>query len=976
MPRVFRFGFLVLGVGVGVAALDTAAVEAQRLQTLTLPETAERGTVVMGSVELDAPAPAGGVRVELTSQDTRLARLPDEVIVLEGQKSAAFLVKTSPGGLELSVQIGAGSGGVGLGRVLELPPLAPVRGVAGDRWADVILGKPDFGEITPNGVTASRLFNPGGVLVDRSVRPNRLYVYDGGNSRVLGYSHLGQCEGQGGPCTTASDCGGRACEIQPGHCLSAPERRCFAGPDCADGSCVIDEGTLSADLVLGQPDASHSACNGDGNYQRFPSRATPSASSLCSMPEEQISLLEGGAFANMAVDPSGNLYVADWDNNRVLRYDSPFTTDRVADAVWGQADFSGNACNRGRGFAQPDAVSLCLRSPLNEGFTGGVAVDPSGNLWVADNQNDRVLRFPKGDGGVPAPTADLVLGQPDLSIWEGPGSEPSRMWAPQAVRVAADGTVFVVDSQPGGGSDAGGRVLVFAPPLSSGMAATGIIGGSRLRNPTGVEIDPATGHLWINDSSNHQLLLMDPARPRVLFKDVEDDEGHCGGEYLGDGPDQYDPGHDAFVDTSNVCDAYGGIGIDDDGNVFVAASAFVQDLWRFAAPFPDPSLGRSHSADKRLAIPLQFAVHNHVDAASLYSPRGVAVHESTDGRSQLIVADRGRLLFWEDLGSLTNGRPADGWVGANDAAGRPSPLLQSVPDFGRVRSDRASPSAHLWAVRGDEILAFTLPLHTGQDPVLHLRPGIPIAGGAGVVTWDDGLAIGGLAVSPDGSQLWVADPNRHRVFRIRDPLAPRPYVDVLLGQDGVENASCNRGAPTPLRNGLCYPGAVALDPSGNVYVSDAALEYVGNFRMLEWDAAVVDPPAGHSLLGPDASRAFGTGGRFDVVGCQDPMCAPWEPAFAPNGAMVVGENPYLTGLRFPLVYDSPLASPDPDTYLDDFGSQPYAAAFDSRGNLYLADLNRARVLVYWNPLNPVATAPRRPPVALPPPGDPRRVTRD
>ena len=73
------------------------------------------------------------------------------------------------------------------------------------------------------------------------------------------------------------------------------------------------------------------------------------------------------------------------------------------------------------------------------------------------------------------------------------------------------------------------------------------------------------------------------------------------------------------------------------------------------------------------------------------------------------MADWGRLLFWDDLGSLTSGKPADGWVGADDAAGRPSPRLQSVPDFGRIRSDRASPTAHLWAVRGEEILVCTLP---------------------------------------------------------------------------------------------------------------------------------------------------------------------------------------------------------------------------------------------------------------------------
>jgi hypothetical protein len=186
----------------------------------------------------------------------------------------------------------------------------PVRGVSGDLWADVVVGQPEFGQITPNQVTARRLFNPGGVIVDRSVRPARVYVYDGGNSRVLGLSHLGHVAGgpdAGKPCTSDSDAPGSFCRIEEGR---------------------------GADLVLGQPDFNHSGCNGDGNFQTYPLRARASAATLCSMPVDQVSPLEGGSFANMAVDAvTGDLYVPDFDNHRVLLYRSPFTTDTIADDV-------------------------------------------------------------------------------------------------------------------------------------------------------------------------------------------------------------------------------------------------------------------------------------------------------------------------------------------------------------------------------------------------------------------------------------------------------------------------------------------------------------------------------------------------------------------------------------------------------------------------------------------------------------------
>ena len=69
-------------------------------------------------------------------------------------------------------------------RVYSLPP----RGVAGDKWADRILGKLDFSEITPNEATPRSVFNPTAVFVDRNSNPQRLYVFDSSNSRVLGFS--------------------------------------------------------------------------------------------------------------------------------------------------------------------------------------------------------------------------------------------------------------------------------------------------------------------------------------------------------------------------------------------------------------------------------------------------------------------------------------------------------------------------------------------------------------------------------------------------------------------------------------------------------------------------------------------------------------------------------------------------------------------------------------------------------------------
>jgi hypothetical protein len=796
----------------------------------------------------------------------------------------------------------------------------PVRGASGDLWADAVVGQPDFGQITPNQVTARRLFNPGGVIVDRSVRPARLYVYDGGNSRVLGLSHLG-------------------------HVADGPHagEACTSNSDAPGSTCIIEEGR-GADLVLGQPDFVHSGCNGDGNFQTYPLRAPASAATLCSMPVDQVSPLEGGSFAEMAVDQAnGDLYVPDFDNHRVLLYDSPFTTDTIADDVWGQADFAGNDCNRGRGAGVPDAESLCFRSPDNKGFVAGVDFDSSGNLWVADNENSRVLRFPHDPAtGRPAHVADLVLGQPDFTS-AGRGRALDQMSQAAAVRVAADGTVYVADSLEADRS-LHGRVLVFAPPLTSGMAAAHTLGDG-FRLPTGLELDPGTGGIWVSDRSNNQLLLFVGGQvSKVLFKDVQDNSGTCGGNYVGDGRNFFSPGDNAFVASYNVCDSAGSIGVDADGDVLAAGASFVQDVWRFPAPFPDPQPGVAHSADARLFPPFQFTVQNEVGLGGIYSARGVAVAEN-----QVIVADSGRLLFWNDPAGIGNGRPADGFVGASD------PRLEPQPPFGRIRADGRG---RLWSIRGDSILVYALPLTNGAQPVATLTSPVRVIGGGGPVEWNDSLAIGGIAPNTRGTQLWVADPRHNRVFRIQKPLTD-PVVDVVLGQQVLSGRECNYGRDIDdpsgeivpshqTRDSLCEPGAVVLDHHGNVWVSDNALEVQGNRRLLEYDASLFRGSRTTALFAPPATRVFGTNGSFTSLGCQDALCGPWEPAFSSRGQMVIGLNG-IFGRRFPIFYDDALHDATPTGALNDFGSMPYAATFDSSDNLYVADLNRDRVFVYLRP---------------------------
>ena len=104
-----------------------------------------------------------------------------------------------------------------------------------------------------------------------------------------------------------------------------------------------------------------------------------------------------------AFDKSGNLWVPDSFNNRVLEFQPPFITGMSASLVLGQADFTHSSPNQG-GTAATSAT-------LN--FPEAVSFDFSGRLFVADTKNDRTLVFvPPFSNGM---NASLVIGEPDFT---------------------------------------------------------------------------------------------------------------------------------------------------------------------------------------------------------------------------------------------------------------------------------------------------------------------------------------------------------------------------------------------------------------------------------------------------------------------------------------------------------------------------------------------------------------------------------
>jgi len=125
---------------------------------------------------------------------------------------------------------------------------------------------------------------------------------------------------------------------------------------------------MSATVALGQPTTTGGSCLTLGS-------ATATGS---------------GGTCGSAFDSAGNLWVADGDNSRVVKYPHPFTSGEAATVALGQTSTGASqGCNQGGstwGGPAPSATTLC--QPRH------IAFDSAGNLWVADTLNNRVLMYP------------------------------------------------------------------------------------------------------------------------------------------------------------------------------------------------------------------------------------------------------------------------------------------------------------------------------------------------------------------------------------------------------------------------------------------------------------------------------------------------------------------------------------------------------------------------------------------------------
>ena len=363
--------------------------------------------------------------------------------------------------------------------------------------ANLVLGQVDFtSKLAPIPPNAASLNSPVSVIVDPVTR--KVFVAEEGNDRVLRYASAdalangAQAEAVFGQAlfttktkaVTSNQFGG-----DPESLFLDAKGRLWV-PDYT-GNRVLRfdlaatrDSSPGADRVYGQPD--------------FTTGTSGVTATKMNRPYD------------VCVDSADRLWVADSSNNRVLRFDAITTkpSGANADAVLGQPNFTTSTAGSGNNGLQ---------------FPTGVTISASGTLYVTCNGANRVMRFDNAAGlGANAP-ASAVLGQPDFATVTS-DITAVKMEGPYGAWITPDDSLWVADTnnnrllrfnnastKPSGAAADG---VLGQPDFTSKLAAVTRRG---MNFPCYRPFVDGTGSLWIADNGNHRVLRFSPdATPPLL----------------------------------------------------------------------------------------------------------------------------------------------------------------------------------------------------------------------------------------------------------------------------------------------------------------------------------------------------------------------------------------------------------------------------------------------------------------------------
>jgi uncharacterized protein (TIGR03437 family) len=623
----------------------------------------------------------------------------------------------------------------------------------------------------------------------------------------------------------------------------------------------------------------------------------------------------------IAVDGTGNVYIADAGNNRIMRFPKPFaqTGDLIVpDLVIGQRTFqSGNLANEGAGV--PSAKTLALMSG-GHAYTAAMVFDKQGNLWVSDPVNNRVLRFPISAlvTGTVEPSADYVLGQTTFdsaAIPQGANRfTKTTLVNPSGLAFADNGDLYI--------SDAFSRVLYFKAPLSApGQPALRILGiptpTAADPNPRGLNGCPSTppqpceytlgaaqpnntiappqglavlaDSLYVADSGNNRLVKYDPPSnwqteciPTTTACPTGQVISPPGSQFIGQiGGQAIKANQGGFPSASTLSQPV--------GIAFLGTDMWVVDAYNNRVTVWPQSGGLYTAANKVLGqTDFAFNAPNLIEGRELFifdpasgqAAAGLAV-DTTSDPPHLYVADtlNNRILGFRNARKVKPGDSADLVIGQPD-------LFSSSPNY--VTHDVFAPTEA-----------------TLNAPV-------------------------GLLISPTGD-LFAADSGNSRVLRF-----PRPFdqndgfhANLVIGQQNFFTRIIDPSSST-----MRSPWGLAFSTAGHLLVSDSVLNRVLLFKK-QPGADFTSGQRADSVIGQSDFFGFSSGtaaNRFN---------SPRGIAVDSSDRLYVADG---ANNRISVFSNVAGGAVDPSARFSPSIGSPFAVAVNSRGEIWVTDARGGRML--------------------------------
>ena len=281
--------------------------------------------------------------------------------------------------------------------------------------AEAVLGQPDFDTVNPS-LSATRMNRPEAVFVDSG---GRLWVCDSQNGRVLRFDNASSIESG----SSANGVLGKT-SFTDNDDTPAANRLLFP-----------KDVVVSSGGTLWVVDSFHS------RILRFDAAAGKANGALAEGVLGQENFTDVGVASDadglntptsLALSTGGSLWVGDLNNQRVLRFDNAAAKldGDDADAVIGQVDLTSTVFLGSSLDSLPDTSGLAY-STLED------------TLFVADQRNHRILVFEGASTANGRVDADFVLGNTGTNVTE--GLAQNRVNRPQKMSIDSRGRLWVAD---------------------------------------------------------------------------------------------------------------------------------------------------------------------------------------------------------------------------------------------------------------------------------------------------------------------------------------------------------------------------------------------------------------------------------------------------------------------------------------------------------------------------------------------------